>query len=1240
MIEIINDCLTELNSVGEALCTYAGGAFVQSALLVLLLFAIDLLLRKRVRAVVRYYLWLLVLVKLLLPPTLALPTGIGYWLGDRLPARSPVSEWPADAGGFDMAAQHRLERSEPSGGVSLVPPAPSAGESDAPVTPAVLRLTPITWQGLVLLFWLAGVLAFMALLAQRVRFVKGLVAGSAPASGELLRLLEQRRQQMGVRRPVGLRTLNAVSSPAVCGLFRPTILVPAPLVEHLSPEGLKATLIHELAHIKRGDLWINAVQTFLQVVYFYNPFVWFANAIIRRTCEEAVDETVLVTLGGQARDYSNTLIDIGEMAFWKADFGLRLVGVAESRKALKRRIKHMLTRPVPKSARIGALGTITILVVAAVLLPMAKAAKSSKEASATPQVTDAKATDKASGAGESDTIVDPTTGLKFTVAKKISGENDMIVNTNRLRLSPNGKFLLYKGQVVPLDGSKAFKLEALHGTEFAAWSSDGKLIAYLDKSAIWLLPASPEMGQPTGPARKLLDDQLNWTECEILWSHDSGRIFAGAERRGYQHRTISVQDGRLMQPPDYTRFSLRSPDEKSLAYFKPHNGVWTAPVEGGPSRLVAGFHGDFVPQSVTIPLWWSPDGQWLLCGRGNPGDNYNDLRFARLADHREVVLKFPKQIGYYALGVTPDDKKLQIYKGSYERRDVFKVAPISGGRLVELTFSRNLGYAWACGPFSPDGQRWFFLVDKPGIGGKENTWAPCVADSPTGDPVEIGLPEEVKREQAINYWSVDRWLLSPDGKRLLRKDEYVTTRGVLADFYVIPISVEEAQSTGPATLIFKECELGGGIVWSADSSRLAMAKLSEDGSRGLWVVPADGSPPKQLTRRSNLIQEWEEGWKWSPDGRFIAYNVHSRGSPGQNNLYVIPSEGGVPKRLWTKSGEDLGRYEWLPNRREIGLQSDDALVAIDVADGSVRPFLKLAEAGFDRLQWSQWSPDGRTLGLCGDKDGGDPRIALFHASDNRIEVLPDPEPGEKSYLHWTGDSQAIFYRSPQPKKVRPAGLIYEVDIEQAWMQAKNSVAGESSTASASPLAKSKAPPLVNGEFRDDFESGDTKYWTFEDDERSSKDDSRLREVQNGELTLENTRAVFGLPEWTNYVITVKMCIKRAGRWGVGFRRGEYGEYYLGTGLVNLKEGPWLGVRYPDADKLYRIGMVAEPSCDFVLDKWYTIQVEVKGPHIVVRVDGQPLVDVSDGSCPQGNVALISGPGTRVHFDDFSVRRLP
>ena len=118
MVQIINDCLTEFNSAGRVFCIYAGRAFIQSALLVLLLFALDLVLRKRIRAVVRYCLWLLVLVKLVLPPALALPTGIGYWLGracrPRLLCRSVRSRPPDSKQGDRIGpgpCRHRMRLS-------------------------------------------------------------------------------------------------------------------------------------------------------------------------------------------------------------------------------------------------------------------------------------------------------------------------------------------------------------------------------------------------------------------------------------------------------------------------------------------------------------------------------------------------------------------------------------------------------------------------------------------------------------------------------------------------------------------------------------------------------------------------------------------------------------------------------------------------------------------------------------------------------------------------------------------------------------------------------------------------------------------------------------------------------------------------------------------------------------------------------------------------------------------------
>ncbi len=378
MNQVINGFISAINEVGGGFCNIAGSMFVQSSVLILLLLIIDFLIRKRIRATFRYWIWMLVFIKLILPPTLSLPTGVGNLVGDYFTTGSPVLEQQFNITQNDpVIVSSTQEPAEPVE-IPMVQTTPAFSEpvtSATPDIPAVFAgtgLNALTWQGIVFMLWFVGVLVITVLLIQRVFFVRGLIAQSEPAGNRLADILNQCREQVSVRRNIELRLSHNVTSPAVCGLFRPVILIPKNLLEILSQDKLKAVLIHELAHIKRGDLFVNSMQTLLQIVYFYNPFIWLANTMVRRIREQAVDEMVLVALGTQAQSYSNTLIDIAEMAFTRPVLSLRLVGVVESKKALSRRIKHILSRPFPKSAKLGIVGLSAIIVTAIVLLPMAK----------------------------------------------------------------------------------------------------------------------------------------------------------------------------------------------------------------------------------------------------------------------------------------------------------------------------------------------------------------------------------------------------------------------------------------------------------------------------------------------------------------------------------------------------------------------------------------------------------------------------------------------------------------------------------------------------------------------------------------------------------------------------------------------------------------------------------------------------------------------------------------------------
>src|SRR5216683_2042399 len=76
----MNSLVRTLNLLGEQAFQFAWSMLWQSSLLIALLFILDLALLRRARAAVRYALWLVLLVKLVLPPTLALPTSAAWWV--------------------------------------------------------------------------------------------------------------------------------------------------------------------------------------------------------------------------------------------------------------------------------------------------------------------------------------------------------------------------------------------------------------------------------------------------------------------------------------------------------------------------------------------------------------------------------------------------------------------------------------------------------------------------------------------------------------------------------------------------------------------------------------------------------------------------------------------------------------------------------------------------------------------------------------------------------------------------------------------------------------------------------------------------------------------------------------------------------------------------------------------------------------------------------------------------------
>ncbi|MDE1190571.1 MAG: M56 family metallopeptidase [Arachidicoccus sp.] len=105
--------------------------------------------------------------------------------------------------------------------------------------------------------------------------------------------VRQMAHQLNISDKFKIFLSDHIQVPAMIGFLKPVILLPVAFLNNLSIEETEAILIHELAHISRKDYLFNLLQTIIETVLFFNPFVWLLSKIIREEREKACDEIVV-----------------------------------------------------------------------------------------------------------------------------------------------------------------------------------------------------------------------------------------------------------------------------------------------------------------------------------------------------------------------------------------------------------------------------------------------------------------------------------------------------------------------------------------------------------------------------------------------------------------------------------------------------------------------------------------------------------------------------------------------------------------------------------------------------------------------------------------------------------------------------------------------------------------------------------------------------------------------------------
>jgi bla regulator protein blaR1 len=263
----------------------------QSTLLAIAAAAVCWALRRQSPRV-RYWIWLVLAAKLLLLPMWSVDVPL------------PQSLEP---GGEPASSVATAIETTPSPSIADSTQPPAEPPSIEPVLePAWFEA--ITWQAWLFALWAAVVMFEVGRTMRQFIRLRRLLRHARPVDYAIEALVHDCARTLGLRNSPAVRLIDVDGSPLVCGPLRPVLLLPASYADQFDPSSLRQVVLHELAHVRRLDLFTVWIFHAMRTAYWFHPVVhWIAyRAGLER--ELACDQLAMSHSGATPAAYARTLI--------------------------------------------------------------------------------------------------------------------------------------------------------------------------------------------------------------------------------------------------------------------------------------------------------------------------------------------------------------------------------------------------------------------------------------------------------------------------------------------------------------------------------------------------------------------------------------------------------------------------------------------------------------------------------------------------------------------------------------------------------------------------------------------------------------------------------------------------------------------------------------------------------------------------------------------------------------------
>jgi bla regulator protein BlaR1 len=283
--------MAALTAFTDAMLLQLAWTSLQATLLIGLVWLVCRLL-PRLPATIRCALWWLVAVQLLVGLTWPAPVTLPLLQSNSAGVVAAQATW--------QPVSIPIPRTDST---KVVTPARHA--STAPANP-----TPLSWRQILIAIWLAGLAVQLMIAVRQWKLSRQLRGISRRLHDPRLQALCRRQAiQLGLRVCPELRVCHAIETPQVTGLRHPVVLWPSRPA--FTPEECAMALAHELAHLRRNDLWLVWAPVVARWLFFFHPLVHLAMREYGLNREAACDSHALRLQRVRPDNYGRLLLRLG-----------------------------------------------------------------------------------------------------------------------------------------------------------------------------------------------------------------------------------------------------------------------------------------------------------------------------------------------------------------------------------------------------------------------------------------------------------------------------------------------------------------------------------------------------------------------------------------------------------------------------------------------------------------------------------------------------------------------------------------------------------------------------------------------------------------------------------------------------------------------------------------------------------------------------------------------------------------